>query len=351
MRASLKRSVGKARVRIAHPLAVSAKAHAAQRREAYAVRGPQPESAVDAGRPGMTFRLPPLRVFGSSACRRVSRVVAPAGESLSFVASNESNQSKDALHFAVRLRLLPSATCLQGGDPDHGTPVQRTPPLSSLRIAITHDAKRGVDGMFGEAERRIAFGPRGRRRGAQGFGAARASALRQLTSRRLSERSERSERSEFGAGPEHRAPQSSPALAGPSPSGRLFFGDFLLAKQKKVTALSGAHPDAASRSEQPPRKGGTRLRCLSPNGWRHANQASTGSARTGGAEVREPGFDRLSPNGRRCANQASTGSARTGEAEVREPGFDRLSPNGWRYASQASTSSARTESTRGGAPA
>ena len=121
MRALLKCSVGKARVRIAHPLAVSAKAHAAQRREAYAVRGLQPKSAVDAWGAGMTFLLSshqplslryrrpvsfvPLRVLGSPAYRRVRRVVAPAGESLSFVASNESNQSKDALHLGVTLRL------------------------------------------------------------------------------------------------------------------------------------------------------------------------------------------------------------------------------------------------------
>jgi len=160
------------------------------------------------------------------------------------------------------------------------------------RVALlAPNAKRGGIGKVCEANDRIALGPRGRRRGAQGFGAARASALRQLTSRRLFERSE------FGAGPEHRAPQSSPARAGPPPSGRLFFGDFLLAKQKKVTALSGAHPDAASRSEQPPRKSNTRLRYLSPNGCGYANKASTGSARTGGMEVREPSFDKLSPNG------------------------------------------------------
>ena len=101
---------------------------------------------------------------------------------------------------------------------------------------------------------RIALGPRGRRRGAQGFGAARASALRQLTSRRLSERSERSERSEFGARPQSASTAEQSALGRPPPSGRLFFGDFLLAKQKKVTALSGAHPDAASRSEQKQRQ-------------------------------------------------------------------------------------------------
>jgi hypothetical protein len=56
--------------------------------------------------------------------------------------------------------------------------------------------------------------------------------------------------SAFPAQPEQRraAPQ------GPAQSGRLFFAYFLLAKQKKVSALSGAHPDAASRSQQNQKK-------------------------------------------------------------------------------------------------
>jgi len=202
----------------------------------------------------MTLRPSPLRVGDSSACRRVRRDSAPAGGSLSFVASNESNQSKDAFHFAVPLRLLPSATCLRQTDPDHGTPVQSTPPLSSLRIAAMHDAERGGTGNVCEANDRIAPGPRGWRRGAQGFGAARVSALRQLTSRGCLSAAAKGRVASSARGPKARAPRSSPALAGPPPSGRLFFGDFLLAKQKKVTALSGAHPDAASRSVKANRK-------------------------------------------------------------------------------------------------
>jgi hypothetical protein len=231
----------------------------------------------------------PLRVGGSSACRRVRRESAPAGVSLSFVASNESNQSKDALHFAVPLRGLPSATCRRRSASDHGTPVQVTPPLDSLRIVSMAlraaarpgaEAKRGVMGCC-EATTRIAPGPRGWRRGAQGVGAARVSALRQLTSRRLSERSGRRPRSEFGARPQNLSTAEQSAIGRPPPSGRLFFGDFLLAKQKKVTALSGAHPDAASRSERTRRKSRARLRYLSPNGRLYANQAWTSSARTG----------------------------------------------------------------------
>jgi len=134
----------------------------------------------------------PLRVVASSACRRVRRDSAPAGGSLSFVASNESNQSKDALHLGVSLRL-------QGFG--RSTPCfgQAAHMLRFLRH--TPRCASALSGKVCEANDRIALGPRGRRRGAQGFGAARASALRQLTSRRLSERSERSERSEFGARP------------------------------------------------------------------------------------------------------------------------------------------------------
>jgi hypothetical protein len=185
--------------------------------------------------------------------------------------------------------LLPSATCHPRSTSDHGTPVQSTPPLGSLRIVSMTlraaarpgaDAKRGVMGKL-RSNDRIALGPRGWRRGAQGFGAARVSALRQLTSRRLSERSGQRPRSEFGARPQNPSTAEQSATGRPPPSGRLFFGDFLLAKQKKVTALSGAHPDAASRSEQTPRKSRARLRYLRPNGMRHANKASTSSARTG----------------------------------------------------------------------
>jgi len=264
----------------------------------------------------------PLRVGVSPAYRRVRRVVAPAGESLSFVASNESNQSKDALHFAVPLRLLPSATCLPSLPSDHGTPVQSTPPLGSLRIAITHEAKRGVDGEVCEANDRIALGPRGGRRGAQGFGAARVSALRQLTSRGCLSAAATGREASSARGPKDRAPQSSPARAGPPPSGRLSFGSFSLAKQRKGTALSGAYPDAASRSEHGHDKAG--LRYLSLSGWRFAGgpcpelrrRISVSGLRFAKTErrwrcakavkardLRTAASDRPSPNGKEGANK------------------------------------------------
>jgi hypothetical protein len=46
-----------------------------------------------------------------------------------------------------------------------------------------------------------------------------------------------------------------PRYSGAAASGRLFFAYFLLAKQKKVSALSGAYPDAVSRIEKQPSKG------------------------------------------------------------------------------------------------
>jgi len=62
------------------------------------------------------------------------------------------------------------------------------------------DAKRGVDGEVCEANDRIALGPRGRRRGAQGLG-PRAQHASSTDFARLSERSGRRPRSEFGARP------------------------------------------------------------------------------------------------------------------------------------------------------
>jgi len=225
----------------------------------------------------------PLRVDASPACRRVRRVVAPAGESLwcsrnfasrsertpaarTFVASNESNQSKDAFHFAVPLRLLPSATCRQVIGPDHGTPVSRYPTtrLAAHRHCARCEARRR-QGKFAQQTTVLLLGPVGGVEEHRGLG-PRAQHASSTDFARLSERSGRRPRSEFGARPQTPSTAEQSALGRPPPSGPPFFGDFLSGKRKKVTALSGALPDAASRSEQTPRKSRTRLRCLSPNG-------------------------------------------------------------------------------------
>ncbi|WP_157891353.1 hypothetical protein [Acidovorax sp. GW101-3H11] len=75
--------------------------------------------------------------------------------------------------------------------------------------------------------------------------------------------------------------------------GRLFFGDFLLAKQKKATAPPGAHPGLRPEPK-------------------HACQTSTPRLRQAQPERADvaPSFDKLNPNG-----------------WVVCLGFDRLSPN------------------------
>jgi hypothetical protein len=82
---------------------------------------------------------------------------------------------------------------------------------------------------------------RGWRRGAQGLRGARASALRELTSRRMSERSGQRPRSEFGAAPQDRAPQSSPAAGRAATVGSPFFGYFLW-RSKESNSAAGPRP-------------------------------------------------------------------------------------------------------------
>jgi hypothetical protein len=104
------------------------------------------------------------------------------------------------------------------------------------------------DGMPAKQATYCSWGPREPSSSA-GLCSSVQSTPRNLTSRRLSERSERSERSELGAAanPEQRRAVA-PWATGER--GRLSFGDFSLAKQRKVTRLSGRNPDAASPSEQ-----------------------------------------------------------------------------------------------------
>ena len=91
----------------------------------------------------------------SSACRRVRRVVAPAGESLSFVASNESNQSKDAEHqliWASRFGYKGSAC------PRHALDKQHTCcDFFATRLA----AHRRGQGMFAQQTTALLLGPVG----------------------------------------------------------------------------------------------------------------------------------------------------------------------------------------------
>jgi hypothetical protein len=71
----------------------------------------------------------------------------------------------------------------------------------------------------------------------------------QRSGRRKKKRRCLSPQGEFCASRLPRAAQGSPGTPGPRNRGRLSFGDFSLAKQRKVTALSGAHPDAVHRTK------------------------------------------------------------------------------------------------------
>jgi len=97
-------------------------------------------------------------------------------------------------------KALRSSTAQKGPKSNTVVCFANFPCPSSLRIGRDGQGPRAWSRC--EARRIWCSGPRGWRRGAQGFGAARDSALRPLTSRRLSERRERSEQSEFGARPQ-----------------------------------------------------------------------------------------------------------------------------------------------------
>jgi len=75
------------------------------------------------------------------------------------------------------------------------------------------------------------------------------STLRNLTSRRLSERRERSEQSELGASCKDRAAQGSPRIARAEEAGSLSLPPFFV-DTKKGGRPPGRNPGAASRSEQ-----------------------------------------------------------------------------------------------------
>jgi hypothetical protein len=86
------------------------------------------------------------------------------------------------------------------------------------------------------------WGPRGRRRAAQG-----------KTEKEVQMSEPAGQVSELPGLTEQR--RAVPVLRDRRIRGRLSFGDFSLAKQRKVTALSGAYPDAVQRKEQRSSKG------------------------------------------------------------------------------------------------
>jgi hypothetical protein len=139
------------------------------------------------------------------------------------------------------VRADPSTSSGQG-------PLRGSKPLSTLRNLKPMRSEAST-GNVCEANDRIALGPLLSRRAAQGFAGARASAHQHLTSGSCLNAASTA-RVVSSARP---AKTEQRRAVGPRPTGdegRLSFGSFSLAKQRKGTALSGAHPDAASRSEQ-----------------------------------------------------------------------------------------------------
>jgi hypothetical protein len=241
---------------------------------------------------GLRYRslalLVPLRVVGSSYFQRVRRVVAPAGESLwcshnfaarsertpaarTFVAPNESNQSKGALHSSQRCgcRVRPMRSHATARGRTHAAIGNRAPMRSEAR----QEAREAGD---------PSLGPLGEPSSSAGLCGSARNAHQPLTSGSCP--------SAAAAG--RVASSARPAkteqrrAVGPRPTGEqgaFSFGSFSLGKQRKGTALSGAHPDAVDQARQKPpreaRANQARLRYLSPSGWRSAprgqNRGST----------------------------------------------------------------------------
>ena len=117
----------------------------------------------------------PLRELVSPAYRRVRRVSPRQGESLSFVASNESNQSKDAehqliCHSCVATRVRPVHAMLKTSR----THAAISSPHASLRIgSIAHDAKRVGTGKVAKQQPHCSWAPWEASRSAGVWGRAR----------------------------------------------------------------------------------------------------------------------------------------------------------------------------------
>ena len=160
-------------------------------------------------------------------------------------------------HSGVATRVRPMGS--------HATASGRTHAATGNRA----DAQRGVDGDVAKQRPHCSWAPCEPSRSA-GLCRARVSAHQQLTSGGCSSAAAagRVASSARPAKTEHRR------AVGPRPTGEqgaLSFGSFSLGKQRKGTALSGAHPDAVDQARQkPPRDSGSdgaRLRYLSPSGW------------------------------------------------------------------------------------
>ena len=207
-----------------------------------------------------------------------SRDFAPAGDSLSFASPKESKQRKGdptvcvpALRFGQPAVLASSGVSLELASLRQSRALIRWPLRSSAHTEgmgepNSQTARRAIASLgpllWGQAPRTMRSACRversedpngcldvhpllaapaaGRLRGGMG---ARAPMLRDLTRRGCSSGAAQ-QQSEFHGAPRKRTAAGLPrsAAKGSQTGGRPFFGDFLSAKRKKVTAPPGAHP-------------------------------------------------------------------------------------------------------------
>ncbi len=197
--------------------------------------------------------------LASPSFGRPRRDVGPTAESLSLACPRESNQreghpdsggpgvpgllcaarsrrevQKLALRAQTSELLDPSCPALL--DASHGDPTsehQRTARLAAPNIAVFSPLP--IWAMRSEPSGIGFSGPLRR--------------AEQRSGRRIKKRSCLSPQGEFCASRLPRAAQGSPGTPGPRNRGRLSFGDFSLAKQRKVTRLSGRRPDAVYQQQ------------------------------------------------------------------------------------------------------
>jgi len=186
-------------------------------------------------------------------CAARSLQLAP--NSLCSLRSRRSDKRREVRLRSVLRTQLQSPALLSSSEGGDEHQIRLAAHRQDEHRALRADAKRGLDRESLRSKRPYcSWAPWEASRSTGVWGRARKRAST-TDFARLSERSGRRPRSEFCARPQTPSTAEQLALGRPPPSGRLSFGSFSLAKQRKGTALSGAHPDSASRSEQPPRQG------------------------------------------------------------------------------------------------
>jgi len=206
-------------------------------------------------RPELVEELVPMNVLSFLVALR--RDMRPTAHSLSFASPKESKQRKGdpgseapcggclaLLAGGGKRRTRPAGSniCASLSASRCAAQLVSRGPKSQYSTARCASPGEGADGWRclaqpNEPTAGVGFwGPRGRRRAAQG-----------KTEKEVQMFEPAGRVSELPVLSEQR--RAVPVLRDRRIRGRLSFGDFSLAKQRKVTALSGAHPDAVQRVE------------------------------------------------------------------------------------------------------